>query len=113
MDTRNKRSSSIHMMLPWRGQYPAPDGAIGQADRQHIALMYAGISATQAGVTDGGVIVYDLAQHTVQSSDVIIHGLVPSDVLVNTLQPNDTVVHTIAPTDSAVHSIAVYDTDYA
>lgn len=46
VDTRNKRSSAIQVSLPWRSMLPAPDGAIDQADRQHTALLYAGILAT-------------------------------------------------------------------
>jgi hypothetical protein len=45
IDTRHKRSSAIHVGLPWRGMLPVPDGAIGQADRQHAATFYAGILA--------------------------------------------------------------------
>lgn len=46
IDTADKRSSAIHVSLPWRGMYPAPDAAAeDQADRQHVALMYRGILA--------------------------------------------------------------------
>jgi len=45
MDTRDKRSSAIHVSLPWRGFFPAPDGALNQGDWQHICLMYRGIEA--------------------------------------------------------------------
>ena len=45
MNTRNNRSSAINVSQPWRGMLPNPDGTVGQADRQHVAYMYAGISA--------------------------------------------------------------------
>lgn len=50
VDTRNKRSSAIQTMIPWRGMLPVPDGTVGQADRQHVAYIYAGISASGAVV---------------------------------------------------------------
>lgn len=46
MDTANKRMSAINVGSPWRGLLPIPDGVISQGDRQHAALMYAGILAT-------------------------------------------------------------------
>ncbi|HEV8655645.1 MAG TPA: hypothetical protein VGR85_09060 [Candidatus Limnocylindria bacterium] len=49
IDTRNKRSSAVFVTMPWRAQLPAPDGAIGQGDRQAVAFMYSGILATAAG----------------------------------------------------------------
>ena len=45
MLTRNNRSSAINVSSPWRGMLPNPDGTVGQPDRQHVAYMYAGISA--------------------------------------------------------------------
>jgi hypothetical protein len=54
IDTRNKRSSAIHVSLPWRGQEPAPDGALSQADRQHTGLHYAGIAAGGAAAVVTG-----------------------------------------------------------
>jgi len=45
VDSRNKRSSAIAIASPWRGQLALPDGAIGQADRQHAAFHYSGILA--------------------------------------------------------------------
>jgi hypothetical protein len=44
VDTRNKRASAINLMLPWRGQLPAPDGTIDELDRAHVAFLYAGIA---------------------------------------------------------------------
>lgn len=46
IDTRNKRASAIGIGLPWRAAYPLADGTIDQADRQHVALLYAGILAS-------------------------------------------------------------------
>jgi hypothetical protein len=54
IDTRNKRSSAVSVGSPWRAMLPEPDGAVGQADRQHVALMYSGISAAEAVPGDGG-----------------------------------------------------------
>lgn len=45
IDTRNKRSSAINILMPWRAQLPAPDGTISQGDRQQVAFCYAGILA--------------------------------------------------------------------
>lgn len=47
IDTRDKRSSAIHVGLPWRCQYPVADGTIGQADRQHTAWLYSGVLAEE------------------------------------------------------------------
>ena len=46
IDTRDKRSSAIHVSLPWRGLLPLPDGSLNQGDRQHTAYMYRGILAS-------------------------------------------------------------------
>lgn len=53
VDTRDKRSSAIHLGLPWRGMLPLPDGALSQADRQHVAWLYGGILAGEAEVVTG------------------------------------------------------------
>lgn len=52
IDTRNKRASAIFPLLPFRGMLPAPDGTIGQADRQQVVFLYAGIlaAAPAAGI---------------------------------------------------------------
>jgi hypothetical protein len=53
VDTRDKRSSAIHLMWPWRNQLPTPSGAIPVGLRQEIALLYSGISSGPAPtVTD-------------------------------------------------------------
>lgn len=44
IDTADKRNSAIHVLSPWRGMLPLPDGTIGDADRQHVALLYSGIA---------------------------------------------------------------------
>ena len=49
MDTRDKRSSAIHVTQPWRGMLPVPDGGLNQGDRQHTAVMYRGIAAAAPG----------------------------------------------------------------
>ena len=54
VDTRNKRSSAINVASPWRGMLPAPDGAIDQADRQHVGFNYAGILATSGAAARTG-----------------------------------------------------------
>lgn len=48
VDTRNRRASVLGLALAARLVLPAPDGAIGQADRQHQAQAYSGISAAAA-----------------------------------------------------------------
>ncbi len=45
VDTADKRNSAIGMGLPWRNQYPIPDGSIASGDRQHIGWVYRGIAA--------------------------------------------------------------------
>jgi hypothetical protein len=55
IDTRNKRSSAINPQCPWRGQWPAPDSTIDQADRQHSLWSYAGILATGLVVATEGI----------------------------------------------------------
>lgn len=60
IDTRNKRSSAVHVSIPFRCLYPAGDGSIDQGDRQHVALMYSGILASIAQAdpqVDAGVYV--------------------------------------------------------
>lgn len=46
IDTAAKRHSAINWGLPWRTM-PLPDGTIDQGDRQHVALMYSGILASE------------------------------------------------------------------
>lgn len=48
MTTRNKRASSVGILLSFVLAPPAPDGAINQADRQHAAWTYSGILASGA-----------------------------------------------------------------
>ena len=49
IDTADKRSSALMVSLPWRGRLPQPDGAaFSVGDRQHVGLMYSGISAGAA-----------------------------------------------------------------
>lgn len=58
IDTRDKRSSSISVSLPWRGLLPVPDGALNQADRQHVGLHYSGVLADPpGGAVTGGPLV--------------------------------------------------------
>ena len=42
IDTRDKRSSAIYVGTPFRGQLPAPVGAVVDGDRAHVAFMYRG-----------------------------------------------------------------------
>jgi len=46
LDTRSKRASSAQVLQPFGLALPAPDGTIGQADRQHIVWVYSGIIST-------------------------------------------------------------------
>ena len=43
IDTAAKRSSALDHEEPWQFGIPLPDGAISQADRQHLAFCYSGI----------------------------------------------------------------------
>lgn len=45
LDSALKRGSAINVASPWRGILPAPDGTVGQPDRQVVALHYSGIAA--------------------------------------------------------------------
>jgi len=59
LDSRDKRSSGIHVRLPWRGMHPLADGSLNQGDRQHVGTMYRGIlaaapSAPPAAPVTGG-----------------------------------------------------------
>lgn len=45
IDSENKRRSCMSHKLPGLGIRPRPDGSIGQSDRRHSALYYAGIDA--------------------------------------------------------------------
>lgn len=45
LDTRNKRASAVGLIFTALAVLPAPDAAVGQADRQQVAYCYAGISA--------------------------------------------------------------------
>lgn len=50
MDTRSKRASSVNILLSMTLAPVLPDGTISQADRQHIAWSYSGITAADAVV---------------------------------------------------------------
>lgn len=45
IDTATKRASAINVGMPALRLLPIPDGTVGQADRQHVALLYGGILA--------------------------------------------------------------------
>ncbi len=61
LDTREKRSSGIHIGLPWRGMVPLPDGDISQADRQHLAFLYSGILAGAPVIPSRNVSIIDFS----------------------------------------------------
>lgn len=46
VDTRSKRASAAQVLQPWQAALALPDGAIAQADRQHIIWTYSGILAS-------------------------------------------------------------------
>lgn len=48
VDTATKRASVLGFTLAARLVLPIPDGTIGQADRQHVAYSYAGLTAQAA-----------------------------------------------------------------
>lgn len=45
IDTRNKRASAATAGRPWLRLLPAPDGAVGEADRRFLGACYAGFAA--------------------------------------------------------------------
>lgn len=56
VDTIDKRSSAIHLTLPWRNQLPTPSGSINGSQRAQVALMYSGFwSATPPAPGTGNV----------------------------------------------------------
>lgn len=94
IDTRDKHSSAIQPGSPWRGFFPAPDGSLNQADRQHTCNLYRGIAADAPAVTTittGGVRVGDSATHQVSVGDAALH--------------------TVRVGDRASHSVTVGDKD--
>lgn len=44
IDSRSSRFSMMSLGRVFGGPIPAPDGVIGQADRQHLIFLYSGIS---------------------------------------------------------------------
>lgn len=48
VDTRSKRASVLGVGLISALTLPLSDGSVDQADRQHVAFCYAGISASAA-----------------------------------------------------------------
>jgi len=48
LDTRSKRASSVGIALAFILSPPLPDAALSQGDRQHIAVSYSGILASEA-----------------------------------------------------------------
>ena len=57
LDTRNKRASVLGVTLVALVILPAPDASMAQADRQQVAVCYAGISA-------GVLVAYDYIEFT-------------------------------------------------
>lgn len=49
VDTRSKRASVLGIGLVAALTLPQPDATVGQADRQHVALSYAGVAAAEDG----------------------------------------------------------------
>lgn len=61
LDNTSKRRSSVQILVPSTLAPLLPDGAIAQADRQHIAISYSGILAAAPG---GGI------YHPIFSNDI-------------------------------------------
>lgn len=82
IDTRDKRSGALLVYVPWRGLLPLADGAIGQADRQQVALAYPGILAagTLAQAGPFTLTISDVGMYTLTTSDVAAHSVTTSDV---------------------------------
>lgn len=82
IDTRDKRSGALLVYVPWRGLLPLADGAIGQADRQQVALAYPGILATDIAVAQSGpftLTISDVGMYTLTASDAAAHSVTISD----------------------------------
>jgi hypothetical protein len=56
VDTRSKRASVLGIGLTAALTLPLADGAMDQADRQHVAFAYAGISAEVAIIASDVVV---------------------------------------------------------
>jgi hypothetical protein len=56
IDTRSKRASVIGVASAMLLTLPLADGTVGQPDRQHVALCYAGIQAAEAVVATPRVV---------------------------------------------------------
>lgn len=41
--TRNERASAIHISIPFRSMFPAPEGSRTDADRAQAAFLYRGV----------------------------------------------------------------------
>lgn len=41
--TRNERASAIHLSMPFRGMFPAPEGSRTAPDRVQAAFLYRGV----------------------------------------------------------------------
>jgi len=54
IDTAAKRSSALDHEEPWQFGIPFPDGAVSQADRQHLAHTYSGILVSAVVVVTHG-----------------------------------------------------------
>lgn len=73
VDTRNKRASALGVALAVTLTLPAPDGTVGQPDRQHAAYSYAGIEAAEENigtVADVEVVATAVTSATVTATSV-------------------------------------------
>lgn len=52
LDTRNRRASAVAFAIGHGRVWPNPDGTIDQPDRQHIAWVYPGITASAPGTPE-------------------------------------------------------------
>lgn len=57
VDTRSKRASVLGIGLAAALTLPLPDGTVGQADRQHVAFCYPGITAAVIAAAAADLIV--------------------------------------------------------
>src|SRR3972149_6490001 len=55
IDTAAKRSSCLDFEEVWTAGIPFPDGAVAQADRQHLLWSYSGILVGPAAVSVPGL----------------------------------------------------------
>ena len=80
IDTAAKRSSCLDFEEVWTAGIPFPDGAVAQADRQHLLWSYSGILVSPAAVSVPGLAtLLDAARTAAGLSDVQVGNVAIED----------------------------------